>query len=180
MAARRASHPLPRHRSRLVTLASTPKTYSARRFCILIFKSRRLRAHRRRPRTSRLCRHPISRPSFRTLATSQEAAASIAIIRPHSCLISASTARAREAYSIESLAASFNARTSFLYFLPYNSNSFTYSLLTDSRTPIPSIVNSYLNAPVVFAPGILGTIGIGISWQQAPGWGLLIPPWAGN
>ena len=65
-----------------------------------------------------------------------------------------------EASAIQNLAGLYSSfwNTSYRYSLPYNSNSFTYSLLTYSGTPIPSSVNSYLTIP-----------------PRAPGWGLLIP-----
>jgi RHS repeat-associated protein len=54
----------------------------------------------------------------------------------------------------------------YLYYNPYNSNSFTFSLLLLSGVSIPSTVSSYLSDRI-----------IPLGLKRAPGWGLLIPGW---
>jgi RHS repeat-associated protein len=69
-----------------------------------------------------------------------------------------------EAGDLLALARSYPTNT-YKYFQPYNSNSFTYSLLKYAGVSTPWWVTPYLLLPV------LGPV------PQAPGWGLLIPSW---
>jgi hypothetical protein len=67
---------------------------------------------------------------------------------------------------LDALAAEYPQNT-YPYFKPYNSNSFTYTLLTDAGVSIPISASAYLLSPPIIVLPI----------PRAPGWGWLIPSW---
>jgi len=75
--------------------------------------------------------------------------------------------------TLDTLAAGYPQNT-YLYNKPYNSNSFTYTLLTDAGVSISTSASTYLTTPIIT---MLPTFGPPIQIIRAPGWGLLIPSW---